>query len=101
MIKYDVWIKKHKCEEEVMKKESSARMSLILAMIIFGTIGIFRKYIPLSSGIVAWVRGVLGVAFLLIFIKMKKINMDWNSPCAFEDIIDFRWIDRDELGAFI
>ena len=62
-----------------MKKESSARMSLILAMIIFGTIGIFRKYIPLSSGIVAWVRGVLGVAFLLIFIKMKKINMDWNS----------------------
>ena len=62
-----------------MKKESSARMSLILAMIIFGTIGIFRKYIPLSSGIVAWVRGVLGVAFLLIFIKMKKIKMDWNS----------------------
>ncbi|MBO5160364.1 MAG: DMT family transporter [Lachnospiraceae bacterium] len=62
-----------------MKKESSARMSLILAMIIFGTIGIFRKYIPLSSGIVAWVRGVLGVAFILIFIKMKKIKMDWNS----------------------
>ena len=62
-----------------MKKESSARMSLILATIIFGTIGIFRKYIPLSSGIVAWVRGVLGVAFILIFIKMKKIKMDWNS----------------------
>lgn len=59
-----------------MKQENHAKMSLILSMVIFGTIGIFRKYIPLSSGIVAWVRGVLGVAFLLVFIKLKKIPMD-------------------------
>lgn len=59
-----------------MKQENHAKMSLILSMVIFGTIGIFRKYIPLSSGIVAWVRGVLGVAFLLVFIKLKNIPMD-------------------------
>ena len=59
-----------------MKNENNARVSLILAMAIFGTIGIFRKYIPLSSGIVACVRGILGVAFLLAFIKIKKIKMD-------------------------
>ena len=59
-----------------MKQENHAKMSLILSMVIFGTIGIFRKYIPLSSGIVAWVRGVLGVAFLLVFIKLKNISMD-------------------------
>ena len=59
-----------------MKQENHAKMSLILSMVIFGTIGIFRKYIPLPSGIVACVRGVLGVAFLLVFIKMKKIKMD-------------------------
>lgn len=59
-----------------MKNESNARVSLILSMVIFGTIGIFRKYIPLSSGVVAFVRGVLGVAFLLVFIKSKKIEMD-------------------------
>lgn len=59
-----------------MGKENSAKVSLILAMVIFGTIGIFRKYIPLSSGIVAFVRGVLGVAFLLVFIKIKKIKME-------------------------
>ena len=59
-----------------MGKETNAKASLILAMTIFGTIGIFRKYIPLSSGIVAWVRGVLGVAYLLTFIKIKKIPMD-------------------------
>ena len=59
-----------------MKQENNAKVSLILAMAIFGTIGIFRKYIPLPSGIVACSRGVLGVAFLLVFIKMKKIKMD-------------------------
>ena len=62
-----------------MKSENNARVSLILAMVIFGTIGIFRKYIPLSSGIVAFVRGVLGVAFLLVFIKLKNIRMDKES----------------------
>lgn len=62
-----------------MGKETNAKVSLILAMVIFGTIGIFRKYIPLPSGIVACARGILGVAFLLIFIKLKKIKMDKNS----------------------
>ena len=59
-----------------MGKETNAKASLILAMVIFGTIGIFRKYIPLPSGIVACARGILGVAFLLIFIKIKKIKID-------------------------
>ena len=48
-------------------------------MTIFGTIGIFRKYIPLPSGIVACVRGILGVAYLLAFIKIKKIKMDMDA----------------------
>ena len=56
--------------------ENKAKSSLILAMVIFGTIGIFRRYIPLSSGIVAFVRGVLGVAFLYGFVKVKKIRID-------------------------
>ena len=59
-----------------MEKETNAKASLILAMVIFGTIGIFRKYIPMPSGIVACARGILGVAFLLVFIKIKKIKMD-------------------------
>ena len=62
-----------------MGKENNAKLSLILAMTIFGTIGIFRKYIPLPSGIVACVRGVLGVAYLLAFIKIKKIKMDMDA----------------------
>lgn len=62
-----------------MGKENNAKVSLILAMVIFGTIGIFRKYIPLSSGLVACVRGIFGVAFLMIFTKLKKIKMDGNA----------------------
>ena len=62
-----------------MEKTTNAKLSLILSMVIFGTIGIFRKYIPLPSGIVAFSRGVLGVAYLLIFIKLKKIPMDGAS----------------------
>ena len=61
-----------------MGRETNAKASLILAMVIFGTIGIFRKYIPLSSGIVACARGILGVVFLLIFIKVKKLSMNKN-----------------------
>lgn len=62
-----------------MVRETNAKASLILAMVIFGTIGIFRKYIPLSSGIVACARGILGVVFLIIFIKVKKLSMNKNA----------------------
>ena len=62
-----------------MKNENNARVSLILAMTIFGTIGIFRKYIPLASGIVACARGILGVVFLLAFIKIRNIKMDGSA----------------------
>ena len=62
-----------------MGKETNAKASLILAMVIFGTIGIFRKYIPLPSGIVACARGILGVAFLMVFIKIKNIKMDMGA----------------------
>lgn len=53
--------------------------SLISSMLIFGTIGIFRRYIPLSSAMLAFFRGLLGSAFLLILVfakggKLQKIG---------------------------
>ncbi|MGN0334087.1 MAG: DMT family transporter [Lachnospiraceae bacterium] len=59
-----------------MKNTNHARISLILAMVIFGTVGIFRKNIPLSSGLVAAARGILGVVFLAVFTAVKKIRPD-------------------------
>jgi drug/metabolite transporter (DMT)-like permease len=44
---------------------------LICSMLIFGTIGIFRRYIPLSSEMLACTRGFLGGFFLLVCILIK------------------------------
>ena len=43
----------------------------ILAMTIYGSIGIFRKYIPLSSGLLVFARGLVGGLFLLGFVKCR------------------------------
>ena len=53
-------------------KEKKSYFNFITAMLIFGTIGIFRKYIPLSSGMLAFTRGLLGCIFLLIFMRIKN-----------------------------
>ena len=46
-------------------------IALISSMLIFGTLGIFRRYIPLSSAMLAVFRGLLGSAFLLVFVFAK------------------------------
>lgn len=53
-------------------KELKAYIMFISSMLIFGTIGIFRRYIPLSSGMLSFIRGILGSAFLVIIILAKK-----------------------------
>ena len=59
-----------------MNTESNRPGSLLMlasSMLIFGTIGIFRRYIPLSSGLLAFSRGVIGALFLGIFIKCRSL----------------------------
>lgn len=41
-------------------------------MLIFGTVGIFVRQIPLSSAAVAFFRGVMGVVFLLLVMTLAK-----------------------------
>ena len=43
----------------------------IASMLIFGTIGVFRRYIPLPSAFLAFVRGIVGGLFLLGFIRLR------------------------------
>ncbi len=61
-----------------MSKSVTARIMLISSMCIFGTIGIFARYIPLSSALIALVRGGIGALFLLIvcFLSRKGIALD-------------------------
>ncbi len=62
-----------------MKNASaSSRRCLVCAMLIFGTIGIFRKYIPLSSGMLAMLRGFIGTAFLLAYAFLRKHPLSWT-----------------------
>ena len=52
--------------------EFQSKLTLILAMVIFGTIGIFRKYIPLPSSVIAMARGFIGMLFLLLVVLVKR-----------------------------
>ena len=58
-----------------MENKTNDRKSvwmIVSSMLIFGTIGVFRRYIPLSSPFLASVRGVIGGLFILAFIKLKS-----------------------------
>lgn len=45
-------------------------------MVIFGTVGIFRKYIGLPSSMIAMVRGLIGALFLLLLLLCKRQPID-------------------------
>ena len=66
-----------------MTEKTNDRKSLgmfISSMLIFGTIGVLRRYIPLSSALLAFVRGILGGLFLLVFVKVRKKNAAAKLP---------------------
>ncbi len=72
---------------------------LLLSYIIFGSIGIFVKYIPLASSVIAAVRGICGALFIFIFMALskKRINTrEVGSNLAFLLLsglaIGFNWI---------
>ena len=52
-------------------------LSLTASMLIFGTIGIFVKFIPLPSDIIAMSRGIIGGVFLFAALAIggKKISL--------------------------
>ena len=56
--------------------QKSSRNMLIASMCIFGTIGILRRYIPLSSSLVALVRGIVGCIFLAAVVLLRRQKFD-------------------------
>lgn len=83
-----------------MKNKSSALFRYILSMIIFGTIGIIRNYLPYPSSFVAWVRAFVGMLFLvtfLVFFQKKKLDFSGMKghtvPLVLSGIfLGFNWI---------
>ena len=57
---------------EVTENDKKSLLMIISAMLIYGTIGVFRRYIPLPSAHLACFRGIMGAAFLLLFVKLRK-----------------------------
>lgn len=53
------------------KDNFKSYVALIGSMLIFGTLGVVRRYVPLSSAMLALCRGALGSVFLLIFVLVR------------------------------
>ena len=53
---------------------------LAAAMLIWGTIGLFRRSIPLTSGQLAFCRGVLGSAFLWVYVRARGGRVFHQTP---------------------
>lgn len=60
------------------RKQNRAYLLFVGAMIIYGSIGIFRRFVPLSSAFLAFARGLIGCIFLLIWVKAtgKSLRLD-------------------------
>ena len=63
-----------------MKNNIKSYTMFVCSMLIFGTVGIFRRAIPLSSGHLACMRGIVGAlciaAFLLLSGKRSREKMN-------------------------
>lgn len=58
------------------KKVFSARGQMLLSMLIFGTVGLFVRYIPLPSSLIACARGVIGAVCIFLFMKLRGQQLD-------------------------
>ncbi len=59
-----------------MSKNNRSLYMLVASMVIFGTIGIFRRLIPLPSASIAALRGIVGAAFLLLLNAVRRKRPD-------------------------
>ena len=55
-----------------MKSAVSAKIQLTTSMLVFSSIGIFVKYIPMPSSVIAFARGLIGMIFLLLVVLVSK-----------------------------
>lgn len=79
--------------------DTKAKLMLILSMSIFGTIGIFRRYIPLDSATLAMLRGFIGAAMLILIMTLtkqklsfEKIKKNLIKLCVSGAMIGLNWI---------
>ena len=78
-------------------KKALAR--LLIAMTIWGTVGVMAHYIPLPTSITANVRGLVGALFLLLLLAIRRQHLNWADirrnlkfllPCG--AALGFNWV---------
>lgn len=81
------------------KDKLSGFLSISAAMLIFGSIGIFRKYLPVPSGFLVLARSVIGILFLLALmavtrkrISFKAIKNNFFCLCVSGIFLGVNWI---------
>lgn len=82
--------------------ETKAFLMFVVSMIIYGTIGVFRRYIPLGSATTAMFRGVIGVIILLMvkFMLRKKSDLQAIKNNALPLVISGFFIGANWLALF-
>ena len=77
----------------------NGKLKILTSMAIFGTIGIFVRFIPLPSAVIAFCLGVLGCIFLLIFmaatgkkLSLGDIRRNWWKLALSGGAIGINWI---------
>ena len=82
-----------------MSNQTGAKLRLIFAMTVFGTLGPFIRAIPLPSSVIALVRGAVGSLFLLLVCALRRTapdktairrNLKYLLPCGIA--MGFNWI---------
>ena len=56
----------------------SAKLKYIFAMLIFGTVGLFVRYIPIPSEQIALGRGIIGCLVLLVTMILLRKKVSWR-----------------------
>lgn len=76
-----------------------SRLGFLLSMIIFGTIGVFRRFLDLPSGVIALSRGVIGTLVLLLVVALSRRGLSWrairkNLPvlCVSGALVGLNWV---------
>ena len=61
-----------------MKKAKNPRLMLIISMTIFGTLGIFVRNIPVSSGELALYRAILAALLIAVYLLITKQKIPFS-----------------------
>ncbi|MBQ7894981.1 MAG: DMT family transporter [Oscillospiraceae bacterium] len=59
-----------------MSKSTSAKLSLLLGVFLFGTLGGFSRFVTLPTTVTTMIRGFVAAPFLLLIVRLRGKRLD-------------------------